>query len=194
MDDQALDHLSPPMKDYLGRQEMVFVSSTDRGGVCRASVQSGPPGFARVLDDTTLMYPLYATDGIVPGLEDPGPVELLFVDAFRTGLSLTVSGRARMIEHDAVKAFAPLLRRMAGIERIEDVVDGRQLTPARWVLVGIVAARTGHLTIPAGLADDPGAGPEAESAEPATPGPPLPAQPVDDDELSFLLPPAWLPA
>jgi uncharacterized protein len=158
----------------------VFVASCDRDGACHASFQSGPPGFVRILDETTLMYPVYEAGGDDVG--DSRRVGLLF---FQSGLTLHVDGRTRIIEHGAVEAFAPLLRRVAGMERFDDVVDGRRRTPPRWVLVDVIAARISPI---AGVHGFPG---PAENA-------PRPAQVAaatapagDDDELSYLLPPAW---
>ena len=195
---RALGHLTPEMKDVLAGQEIVFVASGDRDGACQASLRLGPPGFVRILDDTTLMYPVYEADGRPAGGENLGEsrrVGLLFV---ADGLTLQVDGRTRIIDHAAVEAFAPLLRRVAGMERFDDVVDGRGRTPARWVLIDILTARTEHL---AGVYAFPG-GPEAAPDAPPDDSPPddarwpaeLPAtttHAVDDDELSYLLPPAW---
>ncbi len=186
MEHRALDHLSPPMKDYLARQEIAFVATSDRSGACHASYQAGPPGFVRVLDDRTLMYPHYG-EGSAPWVEDVAEnphVGLLFADSPRGEFSLQVAGRARLIDHAAVQAFAPLLRRMSGIEQIEDVVDGQRRMPERWVLVDIAEVRVGSA-------------PSETSPRPRQVTPPLAAprprvapQPADD-ERSYLLPPAW---
>src|ERR1700751_2595346 len=60
---RALGHLTPEMKGVLAGQEMVFVASGDLDGARQASLRLGPPGFVRILDDTTLMYPVYEADG-----------------------------------------------------------------------------------------------------------------------------------
>jgi hypothetical protein len=198
MEHPAVDRLSRQMREYLARQENAFVSSCDRDGVCHASVQSGPPGFVRVLSDATLMCPEYAGDGLIA--ENAGPVALLFVDSSGSGHRLTISGRARAVVHDAVEVFAPLLR-TAGIDQIVDVVDGRPLTPARWLLVSIASARMDAPAagLPRGRPVPPAvAAPIAADAPvptvPPTDGPSMTAGTTDDDELTYLLPPAWLDA
>ena len=142
-DKQMLDHLNPLMKEYLARQEMAFISTSDGNGECDASFRAGPPGFVRVLDDRTLMYPEYRGNGVMASLgnlaENPH-IGLLFVDFFHSGVGLHINGRARIIDHAAVEAFAPVLRRMAGIGELSDVVSGKRKTPERWVLVDIVEA------------------------------------------------------
>jgi uncharacterized protein len=168
--------LTPQMKEHLAGRDIVFVSSSDPDGACHTSLQAGSPGFVRVLDDTTLMYPAYETDALPAGRR----VGLLFADRVQTGLTLHIDGRVRVIEHAAVEAFAPLLRRVAGLERFDDVVHGRRRTPAQWVLVDIVTARI-----------DGGAPVVAPAPPPAEPSPVATEAVDDDDELSFLLPPAW---
>lgn len=166
------------MKDHLAGLEIVFVASADCDGACLTWLHAGPPGFVRVLDDTTLLCPVYETDELPAGAGSRR-VGLLFADVVRTGLTLHIDGRLRIIEHAAVQAFAPLLRRVAGIERLDDVIDGRRRTPAGWMLVDIVTARIDRRA-PAVAA----APPPAELSPVTTPA-------VDDDELSYLLPSAW---
>lgn len=142
-DKQMLDHLNPLMKEYLARQEMAFISTSDSSGECDASFRGGPPGFVRVLDDRTVMYPEYRGNGVMASLgniSENAHVGLLFVDFFHSGVGLHINGRARIIEHAAVEAFAPLLRRMGGFDQLQDIVSGKPKTPERWVLVDIVEA------------------------------------------------------
>jgi predicted pyridoxine 5'-phosphate oxidase superfamily flavin-nucleotide-binding protein len=142
-DKQMLDHLNPLMKEYLARQEMAFISTSDVNGECDASFRAGPPGFVRVLDDRTLIYPEYRGNGVLASLgnmsENPH-IGMLFVDFFHSGVGLHINGRSRIIEHSAVEAFAPMLRRMAGTFELEDAVSGKHRTPERWVMVEIVEA------------------------------------------------------
>jgi uncharacterized protein len=188
MEHRPSAHLTPQMKELLASQELVFISTADRDGACHASFQQGAPGFVRVLDDSTLIYPVREPDAVLAGGEDrceSRRVVLLCADLFESGLALHVDGRMRMIEHAAVEAFAPLLRRVAGMERFADVVDDRVPAPARWALVDVVTARIErHARVPRPAAATPAPGPRPPATTPA----------VDDDELSYLLPPAWQPA
>jgi hypothetical protein len=231
MEHRAPDHLNPRMREFLAGREMVFISTADGAGVCHASFQAGPPGFVRILDDRTVLCPAYSGAGVAASLGDIAQnahVCLLFVDPADCGASLRLSGRARLIEHTAVEAFAPLLRRMSGIEHLDDVVGGRRRTPEQWVLVNIVEAHfdVSELTIAQAAAAVParagapvpapaaarapapvgapvpapaaarapapvGAPVPAPAAVPALAGRPQTGVAVDDDELSYLLPPAW---
>src|ERR687889_2809154 len=120
-DKQMLDHLNPLMREYIAEQEMVFIATADANGESDASFRAGPPGFVRVLDDRTVMYPEYRGNGVMASLgniAENGHVGMLFVDFFYAGVGLHVNGRARIVENAAVEAFAPLLTRMAGVESL----------------------------------------------------------------------------
>ena len=48
--EQVLDHLTPAMIDFVGRQEIAFVATTDAAGECDNSLRAGAPGFLHVID------------------------------------------------------------------------------------------------------------------------------------------------
>lgn len=180
MSDRA-DHLTPPMQEHLARQAMAFVSTSDAGGRPRASLHSGPAGFAGVLDERTVMLPAYADAGLDHLAENPH-IALLFADARDGAVALHISGRARVIDHGAVEAFAPLLRRLSGFGELEDVIAAQPRPPERWLLVDVAEARLDAPPVVAVAVE--------ETVEDAPP--PAPATPADPaDELSYLLPPAW---
>jgi len=140
-DKQMLDHLNPLMREYIAQMEMVFIATADAHGECDTSFRAGSPGFVRVIDERTVMYPEYRGNGVMASLgniSENGHVGLLFVDFFRSTVGLHVNGTARIIENDAVTAFAPLLERMAGVGELHDQVEDKKKTPERWVLVEVV--------------------------------------------------------
>jgi predicted pyridoxine 5'-phosphate oxidase superfamily flavin-nucleotide-binding protein len=100
-DNQVLDHLNPHMREYLARQEMVFVSTADEAGNCDCSFRAGRPGFVRVLNERTLAYPEFRGNGVMSSMgnlvENPH-VALLFLDFFETTVGLHVNGTARIVE------------------------------------------------------------------------------------------------
>lgn len=130
---QMLDHLNARMRDFIARQEMMFVASADGRGECDSSFRAGPPGFVRVLDRHRLVWPEYRGNGVLATLgnisENPN-VGLLFVDFFRDVVGLHVNGRAAVVEHDAITAAHPNLP--------VDPVPGRR--PERWVVVRVEEA------------------------------------------------------
>ncbi|CDR08453.1 hypothetical protein GCM10022420_045530 [Streptomyces iranensis] len=100
-DDQVLDHLNVRMREFIGRQEMFFLATSDRHGECDSTFRAGPPGFLRVLDTRTLAYPEYRGNGVLASLgniqENPH-LGILMVDFFRDRIGLHVNGRARVVE------------------------------------------------------------------------------------------------
>jgi predicted pyridoxine 5'-phosphate oxidase superfamily flavin-nucleotide-binding protein len=99
---QVLDHLNTQMCEYLARQEMMFVSTSDGAGNCDCSFRAGPPGFVRALNERTLAYPEYRGNGVMASmgnlLENPR-LGLLFLDFFATTVGLHVNGTARIVEN-----------------------------------------------------------------------------------------------
>ncbi|HET6211848.1 MAG TPA: pyridoxamine 5'-phosphate oxidase family protein [Micromonosporaceae bacterium] len=130
---QMLDHLSDRMRDFVARQEMMFVASSDGRGDCDCTFRAGPPGFVRVLGKRRLAWPEYRGNGVMASLgnitENPN-VGLLFVDFFRDVVGLHVNGQASIIEHDAMVA--------GHTDLPVDPVPGRR--PERWVCVHVEEA------------------------------------------------------
>jgi predicted pyridoxine 5'-phosphate oxidase superfamily flavin-nucleotide-binding protein len=132
-DQQVLDHLNDKMREFLARQEMMFVASSDGRGECDCTFRAGPPGFVRVLDESRLAWPEYRGNGVLASLgnisENPN-VGLLFVDFFRDVIGLHVNGRATIVEDPAM--------RTAYRDLPVDPVPGRR--PERWVTVCVEEA------------------------------------------------------
>src|SRR3954471_21341346 len=142
-DKQMLDHLNPLMREYIAAQDMMFIATADAHGECDTSFRAGPAGFVRVLDERTVMYPEYRGNGGMASLgniAENGHIGLLFVDFFRSTVGLHVNGTARVVENEAVAAFASILERMAGVTALADQVEDKKKTPERWVVVEIVEA------------------------------------------------------
>ena len=109
-DEQVLDQLNPRMREFIARQEMFFLASADRRGECDSTFRAGPPGFVRVLDDRTLIYPEYRGNGVMASMgniaENP-QVGILMVDFTRDRIGLHVNGRARVLLDEEVRAHHP---------------------------------------------------------------------------------------
>lgn len=120
-DRQMHDVLTPPMREFIGNQTMVFLSTADAGGACDATFRGGPPGFVTVLDDRTLTYPEYRGNGVLAGVgnlvENPH-LGLLFVDFTRHHIGLHVNGAAALRTDEEQRAAHPGLPR--------DAAPGRQ--------------------------------------------------------------------
>jgi predicted pyridoxine 5'-phosphate oxidase superfamily flavin-nucleotide-binding protein len=130
---QVLDHLNPRMREFLGRQEMMFVATADAAGECDCTFRAGPAGFVRVLDAHRITWPEYRGNGVMASLgnisENP-KVGLLFVDFFRDVIGLHVNGHAKIFEDRDMRVAHPGLP--------ADPIPGRR--PERWVSVHVEEA------------------------------------------------------
>ena len=151
------------MRDYIAHMAMAFIATSDAHGECDTSFRAGPPGFVRVIDERTVMYPEYRGNGVMASLgnitENPY-VGLLIVDFFHSTVGLHVNGTARIIENDAVTAFAPLLERMAGAASDDQVPEDKKSPRA---LGGGLGRRGLHPLLQAH--------PDAPARRPETPSP-----------------------
>lgn len=131
--DQLRDRLLPAMVEFVGRMEMMFLSTSGGRGECDASLRAGPAGFIRVLDDRHLAYPEYRGNGVHASLanisENPH-VGLLMMDFERDLIGLHVNGRARIVDDEIMRALHPDLP--------ADPARGRRVE--RWVVVEVAEA------------------------------------------------------
>jgi predicted pyridoxine 5'-phosphate oxidase superfamily flavin-nucleotide-binding protein len=130
---QVLDHLNPRMREFLGRQEMMFVATADAEGECDNTFRAGPPGFVYVINEKWFAWPEYRGNGVMASLgniSENAHVGLLFVDFVRDVIGLHVNGRAKIVEDDLMRLDVPHLP--------VDPVPGRRAE--RWVLVRVEEA------------------------------------------------------
>ena len=138
-DNQVLDHLTPLMREFIERMTMAFLATSDAHGECDSSFRAGPPGFVRVIDEKTVMWPEYKGNGVMASMgniSENGNVGLLFVDFFETAVGLHVNGTATIVENAAVEAFAGLFERLPFATAQVHSEDVKK-TPERWVVVSI---------------------------------------------------------
>lgn len=138
-DNQVLDHLTPEMREFMSRMTMAFIATSDSHGECDSSFRAGPPGFIRVIDEKTVMWPEYKGNGVMASMgnisENPY-VGILMVDFFETAVGLHVNGSAHVVENEAVAAFAGLFDRLPFATAMPEVPELKK-TPERWVVVSI---------------------------------------------------------
>jgi predicted pyridoxine 5'-phosphate oxidase superfamily flavin-nucleotide-binding protein len=130
---QMLDHLNPRMIEFLARQEMMFVASSDAAGECDCTFRAGPAGFVQALDARVLAWPEYRGNGVLASLGnvvENAHVGLLFVDFVRDVIGLHVNGSATIVDDDVMRATHPGLP--------VDPVPGRRAE--RWVRVFVEEA------------------------------------------------------
>jgi uncharacterized protein len=109
-EEQVRDRLNTRMREFIGRQEMFFLSTADGTGECDCTFRAGPPGFVLVLDEKTVAYPEYRGNGVMASLgnirENPH-VGILMVDFGRDRVGLHVNGRARIVPDELMRAWTP---------------------------------------------------------------------------------------
>ncbi|WP_234310542.1 MULTISPECIES: pyridoxamine 5'-phosphate oxidase family protein [unclassified Streptomyces] len=103
--EQVLDRLNTRMRQFVARQDMFFLATADGHGNCDSTFRAGPPGFLRVLDETTLAYPEYRGNGVMASLgnirENPH-VGLLLIDFTEDRIGLHINGRAQLVADETM--------------------------------------------------------------------------------------------
>ncbi|KQT88638.1 pyridoxamine 5'-phosphate oxidase family protein [Methylobacterium sp. Leaf466] len=100
------DHISPDEAAFIGSRDMFFLSTVDPDGMPTVSYKGGSPGFVKVLDDKTLVFPGFDGNGMwysMGNIEGQSKVGLLFID-FETPHRVRVQGHARMLRDDPLMA------------------------------------------------------------------------------------------
>ncbi|MFD3570317.1 pyridoxamine 5'-phosphate oxidase family protein [Streptomyces sp. NPDC058667] len=132
-DQQVRPCLTPQMREFIGRQTMVFLATSDARGECDASFRAGPPGFVHVIDDHTLAYPEFRGNGVLASagnMSENPHLGMLFVDFTRDRIGLHVNGVSRLYTDTTLRALHP--------ELPSDVAPGRG--PELWVHLSIEEA------------------------------------------------------
>ncbi|WP_084550759.1 pyridoxamine 5'-phosphate oxidase family protein [Actinomadura rifamycini] len=111
---------------WLARSPFCLISTSDAAGNCDVSPKGDPPGFTRVLDDTTIAIPdrpgNRRADGFLNVLENPH-IGLIYLVPGR-GETLRINGRARLLrdapffDDMVVRGHRPALALLVEIEQI----------------------------------------------------------------------------
>jgi uncharacterized protein len=92
------EHITSDDRVFIERLDMFFLATADAEGRPNCSYKGGDPGFIRVLDPQTLVFPNYDGNGMYLSmgntLENP-EVGMLFID-FEKGKRLRLNGTARI--------------------------------------------------------------------------------------------------
>jgi predicted pyridoxine 5'-phosphate oxidase superfamily flavin-nucleotide-binding protein len=96
-------------RDFIEARDMFFLATADADGQPQCSYKGGDPGFVRVLDASTLAFPVYDGNGMFLSIgnatENPR-VGLLFID-FATGSRLRLTGEASIDPDDQLTPELP---------------------------------------------------------------------------------------
>ncbi len=138
-DKQVLNYLSPVMKEFIAKQEVLFIATSDKHGECDCSFRFGKPGFARVLHDNYLVYPEYRGNGVLASqgnISENPHIGMIFVDFFESTVGLHVNGKAKIVEHEELLKFRKDLPK----DVINEINTEGKLQPERWIMVEIEEA------------------------------------------------------
>ncbi len=135
---QVLDRLNPRMREFITRQDMVFIGTANAAGACDCSFRAGTPGFVHVLTDTALAYPEFRGNGVYAGLgnilENPH-IGMIFLDFTQSTIGLHVNGRARIVTGDELLQLPDL---PSGLLEAARAKGGRR--PEAWIVVEVEEA------------------------------------------------------
>ena len=98
-----------PFRDFIEARDMFFLATADADGQPQCSYKGGDPGFVRVVDDSTLAFPLYDGNGMflsAGNVTENPRVGLLFIDVAH-GSRLRVTGEASVAPDDPLGAAFP---------------------------------------------------------------------------------------
>jgi len=119
-------HLHARDKEWLAASPFCLIATSDASGRCDVSPKGDPPGFTKILDDTTLAIPERLgnrrADGYHNILSNPH-VWLIYLIPGRTD-TLRINGRARLVREAAffdqmiVKGHRPALALIVEIEEV----------------------------------------------------------------------------
>src|SRR3984885_4870538 len=101
------DQISPEDQAFIEGMDMFFLATADKAGRPNCSYKGGDPGFVRILDPQTLVFPNYDGNGMYLSmgntLENP-EVGMLFID-FENRKRLRLNGTARI---EPANSISPL--------------------------------------------------------------------------------------
>lgn len=103
------DHITADDRAFIERLDMFFLATADAVGRPSCSYKGGDPGFVRVLDERTLVFPNYDGNGMYLSMgnasENPH-VGMLFID-FENQKRLRLNGTAHRVHADSVEPPYP---------------------------------------------------------------------------------------
>ena len=101
--------ISPPDAEFIEAQNMFFLATVDDKGQANCSYKGGSKGLVKVVDETTLAFPIYDGNGMFMSAGNVlvnGQVGLLFID-FNQQARVRVNGKASITLDDPLLSHWP---------------------------------------------------------------------------------------
>ena len=112
---------------FIGSRDMFFLSTVDPDGMPTVSYKGGSPGFVKVLDDHTLVFPGFDGNGMfysMGNIEGQAKVGLLFID-FETPHRIRVQGTATLLRDDPLMAHYTEAKYLVRVDVVKIWVTAR---------------------------------------------------------------------
>ena len=135
-DKQLLDYLNPYMREFILKQEMVFIATADSKGECDCSFRAGKQGFVRVLNEKTLLCPEYRGNGVMASMGnilENSHIGMTFIDFFENTIGLHVNGKAKIVENDELLADKTQTS-------VTNDTQEEGVVPERWIFITVEEA------------------------------------------------------
>lgn len=99
--------IAGPLGEFIERQDHFFLATADEHGAPQCSYKGGDPGFVRVVDESSIAFPVYDGNGMflsAGNIAANAQVGLLFID-FESGTRLRFNGLASIDDGPLVAEF-----------------------------------------------------------------------------------------
>jgi predicted pyridoxine 5'-phosphate oxidase superfamily flavin-nucleotide-binding protein len=115
------DRIDDGDRAFIEARDMFFIATTDEAGQPQCSYKGGEPGFVRVLDETTIAFPIYDGNGMyltAGNLLATKKVGLLFID-FEARKRMRLNGLASVDEADPLLPEYPEAQLVVRVQATE---------------------------------------------------------------------------
>ncbi len=105
-DRDVYSYITDVMKEFIAKQTMLFIATSDKNGECDSSFRSAEKDFVVVLGKEKLIYPEFNGNGVMASLgniSENGHIGMLFIDFFDTLTGLHINGKAKIVDNDDLK-------------------------------------------------------------------------------------------
>lgn len=109
LSESTSENIPERFRAFIAARDMFFIATADDDGWPQVSYKGGDPGFVRVVDDRTLVFPVYNGNGMfltTGNINETAKVGLLFID-WEVGTRLKVNGEASVEMDDPLTAEWP---------------------------------------------------------------------------------------
>jgi uncharacterized protein len=115
------DRIDGDDQAFIEARDMFFIATVDEEGQPQCSYKGGEPGFVRVLDETTIAFPLYDGNGMyltAGNLVATKKVGILFID-FEGRKRMRLNGEASVVDDDPLLADYPEAQLIVRVQATE---------------------------------------------------------------------------